>query len=191
VDPVGDGSVAVNGRQLLLSVPVGVALNVWNGGNNAPRLMQAVNDTDFEIEVKYESLVSEKYEMQGIIMEQDADNYLRFDFYGKYGQVTIFAARIEGGAATAIANVAISVPNQPVTMHVERAGDSWTLSYSLDGTAWTTSSSFSHSLAVSQVGVFAGNAGLNPPAHTAVVDCFFNTATPIVPEDANGSLTCN
>jgi hypothetical protein len=45
-------------------------------------------------------------------------------------------------------------------------------------------------LAVSQVGVFAGNAGSNP-AHTAVIDYFFNTALPIIPEDADNNLTCN
>ena len=127
--------------------------------------------------------------MQGILVEQDADNYLRFDFYGSNGQVYIFAARIEGGVASSIVNVAITVPNQPMYMRIERVGDSWTQSYSLDGATWTTSSSFSHSLAVSQVGVFAGNTGSNPP-HTAVVDYFFNTAVPVVPEDANDTLSC-
>jgi len=41
-------------------------------------------------------------------------------------------------------------------------------------------------LVVSQVGVFAGNFGSGgspAPAHTALVDYFFNTASPIIPED--------
>ena len=42
VDPVGDGSVSVNGTQLELSVPAGIAHDVWSGGNMAPRLMQPV-----------------------------------------------------------------------------------------------------------------------------------------------------
>jgi regulation of enolase protein 1 (concanavalin A-like superfamily) len=191
LNPVGDGSFALNGTQLLLSVPAGVAHDVWNGGNYAPRLMQPANNTDFELEVKFESLVSAQYEMQGIIVEQDPNNYLRFDFYGKNGQVYAFAARITGGTATSIANVAINAPDQPLYLRVARAGDSWTQSYSLDGMTWTTSASFTHALTVSEVGVFAGNAGSNPPAHTAVVDYFFNTATPIVPEDADTALTCN
>jgi len=38
---------------------------------------------------------------------------------------------------------------------------------------------------VSQVGVFSGNFGSGGvvPAHTTLVDYFFNTASPIIPED--------
>jgi hypothetical protein len=36
---------------------------------------------------------------------------------------------------------------------------------------------------VQQVGVYAGNAGAQLPAHTAKVDYFFNTGAPIDPED--------
>jgi regulation of enolase protein 1 (concanavalin A-like superfamily) len=191
LNPVGDGSFALNGTQLLLSVPAGVAHDVWNGGNYAPRLMQPANNTDFELEVKFESLVSAQYQMQGLIVEQDPNNYLRFDFYGNNGQVYLFAARITGGMATSIANIAINAPDQPLFLRVTRMGDSWTQSYSLNGATWTAGASFTHALTVSQVGLFAGNAGSNPPAHTAVVDYFFNTALPIAPEDADGAPVCN
>jgi hypothetical protein len=54
--------------------------------------MQAANDTDFEIEVKFDSLVLERYQMQGILVEQDEQNYLRFEFYGDGQNVHLFAA---------------------------------------------------------------------------------------------------
>ena len=97
VDPVGDGSVSVNGTQLELSVPAGIAHDVWSGGNMAPRLMQPVGDSDFEVEVKFESPVTDSFEMQGLIVQQDLDDFLRFDFYGDGGQTRVFAARVVGG----------------------------------------------------------------------------------------------
>jgi regulation of enolase protein 1 (concanavalin A-like superfamily) len=173
----------MNGSQVSLSVPAGIAHDVWTGGNNAVRLMQAVDNVDFEAEVKFESLVSDQYEMQGIIVQQDAGNYLRFDFYGKNGVVYIFAARFTGGSPTVVANMPISVQGQSMYMRITRAGNTWIQSYSFDGASWTTSASFARTLVVGEVGVFAGNAGASPPAHTAVIDYFFNTAAPIVPED--------
>jgi hypothetical protein len=41
--------------------------------------------------------------------------------------------------------------------------------------------SFARALTVTLVGPFAGNAGTNPPAYTALVDYFSNTAFPVAP----------
>ncbi len=183
VDPIGDGSVSVNGTQLALSVPAGIAHDVWSGGNMAPRLMQPVGDTDFEVEVKFESPVTEKFEMQGLIVQQDLDDFLRLDFYGDGGQTRVFAARVVGGSPTALANVTVPAAATPLFMRVTRSGDTWTLSSSLDGSAWTTVTSFVHALAVSEVGPFAGNSGSSPPEHTALIDYVFDTNAPIMPED--------
>lgn len=192
INPIGDGSYAMSGSQLLLTVPAGVSHDAWNGSNMAPRLMQSATDGDFELEVKFESLVSDGKEMQGIIIEQDDTNYLRFDFYGNGGKVNVFAAQIVSGSPSAIADVAIGVKNAPLFMRVERVGDTWTQLVSTDGINWTSIANFSHSIQVNQVGVFAGNAGDDLPVHTAIVDYFFNMATPISPEDAdNHDLTVN
>ncbi len=155
VDPVGDGAAVVNGTQLELSVPGGVSHDVW-GANMAPRLVQPVTDADFEVEAKFESTVSDAYEMQGVLVEQDADDYLRFDVYGNGGQVYLFAARTVGGSPTALLNTAIPASGDPVFLRVGRVGDVWTLSYSVDGSSWVTAVSFEHSLVASSVGVFAG-----------------------------------
>ncbi len=151
--------------------------------------MQAVNDVDFELEAKFESLVSLQYQMQGFIIEQDAQNFLRFDVYSDGGATPrLFAAKFVNGAPTVLANVAVPV-SSPVWLRVGRVGDVWSFDYSVDGVAWTSGSSFTHALAVSQAGVFAGNTGRNAPAHTAVVDYVFDTVDPILDEDAN-TLTC-
>jgi regulation of enolase protein 1 (concanavalin A-like superfamily) len=44
-------------------------------------------------------------------------------------------------------------------------------------------------MTVAKVGPYAGNAGSPPPAWTATVDYFFNTASPIVPEDGGTGVT--
>jgi hypothetical protein len=55
--------------------------------------------------------------------------------------------------------------------------------YSTDGTAFATAGSFSLTLAVSQIGAFAANAGISIPAHTALIDYFFDAALPVAAED--------
>jgi hypothetical protein len=189
VNPVGDGSYSANGTQLEIQVPGGTEHNVWTGGNMAPRLMQPVANGDFGIEAKFESMVLLKYQLQGLIVQEDIDDFLRFDFYSSGGQVKLFAARFVAGSPTVLVNATVPVPNAPMYMRVTRSGDTWTYDWSLDGTAWTTAASFTDVLTVTEVGVFAGNAGSGAPAHTALVDYVFDTAAPIVPEDAI-SQTC-
>lgn len=181
VDPVGDGSVSVTGTQALLSVPSGSSHDVWTGGNYSARLMQAANDADFEVEVKFESAPGLRYQLQGLIVEQDAGNYLRFDFYHDGSSLRVFAASVTGGSASTKLNRAIAGGN-PLYMRVRRSGSQWTQTYSYDGASWTAGASFLRTLTVTGVGPFAGNAGSPAPAHTAAVDYFFNAASPIVPE---------
>ncbi len=70
-----------------------------------------------------------------------------------------------------------------------RVGPLWSFSSSDDGETWLSAGSFSHPMVVTRSGVFGANHGTMPgqpaPAHTAVVDYFFNSAAPIQPEDGN------
>jgi hypothetical protein len=190
VDPLGDASFTMNGTQALLSVPAGVNHDVWSDGNRAPRLMQAANDTDFELEVKFESPMDARNQIQGILVEQDADNYMRFDFYSDGNRTRVFAATIVNGSPARIVNTRIgSAGISPLYLRVTRVGDQWTQAFSLDGVNWTVAvDAHTHALSVTGVGVFVGNAKSNP-AHTGIIDYFFNTASPIIPEDAN-VVTC-
>ena len=155
----------------------------------APRLMQPVGNADFEVAAKFESLVSDRYELQGLIVQQDLDDLLRFDFYGDGGVTRVFAARFVAGVPTALANVTIP-SSATLHMKVTRTGNTWALAYSADGSTWTSVTSFVHALSVSEVGPFVGNAGSSPPGHTAVIDYVFDTSAPIVPEDPD-TRTCS
>lgn len=184
IDPVGDSSISVDGYTLQIDVPAGTSHDVWLSGNMAPRVVQAVANTDFEIEVKFESPLSQKYQLQGILVEQDANNFMRFDFYSDGTNTNIFAAAFSNGSASIKVNAVVAI-GSPLFLKVTRVGNQWTQWYSLDGVTWIQAGSFAHTLAVTAAGVFAGNAGSSAPQHTAIVDYFFNTASPISPEDAN------
>ena len=73
-------------------------------------------------------------------------------------------------------------------MRVQRAGDTWTQSYSTDGTSWTPVGSFDYALTVTGVGLYGGNAVGNPE-HTVLVDYFSNSLDPIVEPDDTGQNT--
>ena len=44
--------------------------------------MQAANDVDFAVEVKFQSAVTAQYQTQGIVVEQDSGTYLQVELYG-------------------------------------------------------------------------------------------------------------
>lgn len=189
IDPIGDSSVAVSGAgsgdaQLRLSVSAGAAHDPWNGNNTTARVMEPAADTDFMLEVKFDSSVDSRYQEQGVLIEQDALNWVRFDSYSDGSQVHVFAATTTGGVSAVKGNVAVGGAT-PGYLRIERVGDSWTQRYSFDGVTWTAASTFTHAIAVTQIGVFAGNfatAG-NAPAHTAVVDYFYELPGSLTTED--------
>jgi hypothetical protein len=183
-DPRGDAGVSVTGTQLAISVPGGAAHDVWADGNNAPRVMQAVANTDFEIVAKFESVLSAAYQIQGILIEQDGGNFLRFDLYHDGTWVNVFAASFVNGQPWVAHAGYVGNPAPPMFLRVTRTGDRWVQAYSFDGATWTTAADFTRPLVATRAGVFAGNAGEPAPAFTALVDYAFNTASPIVPEDS-------
>lgn len=189
VNPLNDGSCALNGTQLLLSVPQGTSHDLWTDGINAPRVMQQALSGDFGLEVKFESLPTLQYQMQGVLVEQDATHHLRFEFYSDGSRLYAYAAYITDTAAVTRVQQAIAATN-PLWMHITRAGDDWLMEYSGDGTNWTPAGLFTQAFDMTAIGPYAGNYGA--PAFTAVVDYFFNDASPIIPEDGAGlTLTAN
>jgi hypothetical protein len=191
IDPVGDGAYDIVGTNtenawLSISVPEGSDHDVWEpGGNKAPRIMQPANDEDFEIEVKFESPLTLTFQMQGIIIEEDNDNFLRFEFHSHDSSTRMFWAIFSGGAVVNSGGPDIaSTGVAPLYMRITRDLNQWTQSYSLDGMTWNPAVSFEHVLSVSMVGVYAANAvGSSSPAQTGYIDYFFNKASPIDPED--------
>ena len=185
-DPVGDATYSLSAGELSISVSSGLDHNVWTSGNMSARVMQSTDDVDFELEVKFASIPVQKYQLQGVLIEQDDDNFLRFDFYSDGKRLKVFAASFVDGSPTVRTNSRINPSSGELFMRVTRVGDQWSQEYSFDGLNWTVAGDFSHQIAANRAGPFVGNAG-SAPAFTGTIDYFFDTAAPIIPED--GSLS--
>ncbi|MFN0158702.1 MAG: DUF1349 domain-containing protein [Bacteroidota bacterium] len=178
---VGAGT---NSAHLSIQVPAGYEHDLWSSGALAPRILQVANNTDFEVETKFESQMNSQYQMNGIIVEQNLSNYVRFDFVRRSSETRVFAANVVNNVPTTRFNTTIPSGN-PLYLRVKRVNNTWTTYYSQNGTSWTSAGSFTFILAVGRVGLFAGNAGSPIPAFTSLTDYFFNTASPISPEDGS------
>jgi hypothetical protein len=136
--------------------------------------------------VKFDSRGSRTFQGQGLIFQQDADTYLRFDIIFTAVSTRVFAASFDAGVLTVKRD--LTVPAAPPYVRVGRTGNTWTYRYSYDGSSWSTAVSFTQHVVLAEVGVFFSNTGNGgdfwaTPAFVGNVDYFFNLAAPIVPED--------
>lgn len=192
IDPVGDTTFTMFGTRtpkgsLEITIPAGTSHDVWKDGNFAPRIMQTINNSDFEAEVKFQSQMTSQYQMQGIIIQQDGEKYLRFDVFHNGTTTRIFAAIFAGGIPTIIYDTAIS-PGNSLYMRINRNGDEWNQFYSYDGTTWIAAANFKYPLIVSSVGPFAGNAGENP-AFTCKIDYVLISVFPMAAADSKFNVS--
>ena len=190
INPKSDSAYNITGSRttdawLNISVPAGSDHDLVLGDNRAPRVMQSVNNTDFDVEAKFESGLYFKYQMQGIIVQEDASHYLRIEFQGDGNSTRLYTADYSGNLKVTYTNTVINGRGIiPLYMRVMRNGGRFTLFYSYDGSSWTPFSTFPRSMVVNTIGVYAANAiGSTSPAFTGKIDYFFNRATPIEPED--------
>lgn len=183
-DPLGDSSYSVDGQQLTITTPAGTDHDLWEGKNLAARLMQQAADRDMDLVVKFSSIPSERYQMQGMIIQQDAANFIRADFFTDGIALYVFSATVNNGVAEEKLTKQISASGPNLYLRMTRVNDQWTQSYSFDGVNWETSGTFVFPLLVQSTGIFAGTAiGAAAPANTVVVDYFSDTGTPFTAED--------
>lgn len=200
-NPVGDGTVSVSGGRLRMSIPGGVDHDVWTNGNRSLNVMQAIGNVDFQVVAKFDSPPASSAQMQGILVQQDSATFVRFDIYRDCIYTHIFGASFTNGQPTVRYNITLDSSARPVTsatnragtmspvwVRVTRTGDTWTESWSLDGTNFTSAPSFTFPMSATKAGPFVGNCcSTKSPAFTSSVDYFFNTASPIAPEDGGAA----
>ena len=189
IDPQGDTALQMTGSQVQLSVPAGAGHDIWTGGVNAPRLMQYAENEDFEFEVKFDSTFNAKNQVQGVLIQGDAQNFLRYNFLHDGTTYRIQAYTFLLGQPTTRVDTAITIA-PPMYLRVKRVGNVWNLFYSANGTNWSLAAGFQHDLVVTTYGPYIGNSSKNP-ATIGLIDYFFNTKSPIVPEDNDRKLTVN
>ena len=189
-NPKSDATMSFTGQGtsdvwLTMHIPGGTSHDNWTGTNEVPGILQSMGNENCEVEVKFASTPSLKYQWQGIIIQKDSVNLVRFDVVHNDTRPHIFAATFIDGIPTVRKDSALS-GSAPLYLRLRRDGSVWTGSYSYDGSTWTTAVVFTFSMTTTAAGVFVGNAGDTPaavPAYTAQIDYFFNTAAPIDPED--------
>ncbi len=188
IDPLGDSSLVLNGIQAQISVPAGTNHDIWPPGpplNRAPRLMHAVTDPH-NLKLKFDSLVDVEIAEQGILLEQDEDNFLRINYQYKKGNLQLVIIGFKPGGNETLRSINLSDlnPDESLYLWLTRQDGQWQLAYSADDQNWSNVGAFTFPLSVTKAGIFAGNAGDNP-AFTALVDYYFDAANPRVPEDGN------
>jgi regulation of enolase protein 1 (concanavalin A-like superfamily) len=176
IDPMANDKVALNGRQALITVAGGSTHDAWTGGNMSARIMQPASNTDFQIEVKLDSVVKTAYQSEGILVEQDSKNWLRLDITYEGGSTpTLFSATFANGAPTVRVEAPRTVGSGPVWLRLKRTGNNWTGSVSTDGVNYTVGTQFAFTMNVASAGVFAGNyaaVASSAPGFTAAFDYF-------------------
>ena len=152
--------MSFSGTEVQLALPAGTEHDVWKTGNRSLCLMQAVADVDFKVETKFDSSVQQNSQMQGLIVEQDANNYLRFDQYFDGTNVHLFVAKFVGANPTALSNTTLSGSTfAPFWLRVQRTGSGWTYTWSADGTTFNTATTFTFNMSPTRIGPFVGNCG--------------------------------
>jgi len=158
--------------------------DVWQTTRNGAQALQEIEDVDFQIETRFLTTPSVQSQFQGILVEQDDLNWLRFDVVSNGSTLRAFTGITVNGISTPAVQMVIPGGEAPF-LRVDRTGDDWTFEYSLDGEVWEIAATINQPLVASGAGVFAGNVG---PAtgYTAQVDYVEVSGDPIVDED--GSL---
>ncbi len=191
--PAGDGQASIVGAgsgdaHLAISVPAGVERQNYNS-LNAPRVMQPIADVDFEVDLKFDSDLTGHYKIQGLLVQADPQNWLRFDLYSSPSGTHFFAGSTVSGSTQQRAHGSTSL-TAPYFMRINRTGNQWSYSISGDGSSWQPVASFTRALAVTELGPYAGNAlGSSSPAFTSMCDYVFDTSAPIIPEDGANTGT--
>jgi hypothetical protein len=196
IDPVGDATFSLVGTgttsaALSIAVPGAVDHQPYPPRNTAPRIMQAAPNTDFRIEAKFDTPLLLKYQIEGILVESADSHAVRFDLSCAGDSLMMFAFVTHNNFAAGDpqTNVWYKLYPKgvaPLVLIVRRSGDTWFVTDSIPGIGKTQRGAFTFPMSVARVGVFAGNTGSPAPPFTALVDYFFNAATPITPDDGVG-----
>lgn len=178
IDPKADSAYTILNGILYIDVPQGD--HDPYPSFVAPRYVRDTSKladvNNFEVETKMLSVMDKKYQIQGIAIEQDPLNYIRFEFFHDGIKTHVYVQSTIGGVYQSFVNdIPFGSGSSPVPiwMRVKRAGNLWTCKYSTDGSNFTSTASMNMPLNLQNIGVYAGNAvGPSSPAHIAQFEYF-------------------
>lgn len=177
VDPLGDCSLDLSDNDhCVIQVAAGAAHDLFDSDKDAPRIIQSVGDTDFTIEVWFDSVPDGGTNFQGgglYVGTGTAGTWIRAGVYGGSNPTKVFACTTSSGSSTPQVNTNVTL-STGYGVRVARTGDDWEVFTSDDGSMWTSRATFSFAIAVTDVGVYGLNAGSNP-SYAATADYFTNS----------------
>ncbi len=169
-NPRNDATATISNGLLTIDVPGVIQHNSW-GYNYAPRIMQTYDNTDIELQIKFNSRPAVQYQHEGIVIEQDSNNYIKFEF--AYGGLSLHISSVTTVNAIPVVKSDIIITElPPLFMHIQRIGNQWLQSYSFDGTTWFNGTTFTQIISANKLGIFAGNAYEPTTAFIAKIDYF-------------------
>ncbi|HEC11494.1 MAG TPA: hypothetical protein ENI86_18300, partial [Acidimicrobiales bacterium] len=179
--PLGGSSFSYTGTAAALNAPGGAGeYEPWVDGNHAPTLSQAVTDAgDLDLVAAFDSTPVERFQLQGIIISDASNNFLRFDVHHDGTQMRCLGGEpTSSNSADHVAfDVAVST-GSAAFLRVVRTGNTFEAFVSETGLAgsYTSCGSLTKAMTITNVGVFGGNArpasGQAVPAYSALVDYF-------------------
>ncbi|MEV6815486.1 ThuA domain-containing protein [Micromonospora sp. NPDC051296] len=179
----------VTGGSLRIDVPNG---DIYGTGNSGPTnfILQTAPSGDWTLETKVDgSLLNEQYQQAGLIVYADDDNYLKFDYIVDNQPGQPVARRIEfrseiGGAVQDPQPQAGNLTTAVWHLRLARSGNTYTASYSADGTTWTALPALTNAAvgATPKVGLFT--LGANQTASKAASFDYFRLSTATVDDTA-------
>lgn len=190
-NPYNDGATATianaytDSARVAIFVPSGFAHEIWNGVIGAAHILQPAYDRQqFTLEAKFDSRVPEQFGQEGIIVKQDEAHWVRAEFFRD--DFNNLRVAVDRGPAQITHDIFLpATVTEPLYMRLTRDGNTWTQYWSEDGSSWNLAGApFPYAMTVTEVGLFAGNRGLTPPAHTVSVDYFHNGAGSPAAEDS-------
>ena len=186
-----ESTLSYDGTNALISIPSEFSHDLFHPAskNKAPRLLQTVPNEDFEFEVKFETKPNVDTQMQGIIVQETNDSFLRFEVYSIGTETRLFAAYINASEDVDDARTDIALTDgSPDYRRVVRSGTNWKFLYSYDGSSWVLGAEINEgeinrNLNVTEVGFYAATAGGNPEFLSSIDYFIDRKATPLVTDN--------
>ncbi|MDA0947491.1 MAG: hypothetical protein O2799_03180, partial [Planctomycetota bacterium] len=192
VDPEGIGSFRFVGAgtqdaSLGLTIPAG---NSYPRGTTLPpRIRRAFDPGNFAVEVAFDSLIAEPTQMQGVLFEDGAGQWIRVDLSRtSTGTLIFFIGKdpAAGQNADPIANGVVNPePLDGARLRFALQGSSWVVEL-WDGLDWyqpVANCAFElPGFSPSSIAVWAGNYS-GGPGHEALLDSTQDSFAPLDPED--------
>jgi len=92
--------------------------------------MQACTNADFQVEIRFQSPVSQQYQIQGLVIEQDSTHFIRIDFSSvRRGHAAVrgdLDGNLQVSAEPDRPGFHRAVRHRPALSRVTRLGNRWT-----------------------------------------------------------------